>query len=337
MFFLFKISQLVVPLEGKRVVTIDIMRGVAALMVVLFHYTGTKTIQFEQPNLLYQAGKYGFLGVEVFFIISGFVITLSLSNSGYQLKNFFTFIKKRIIRIDVPYISSIIVEIILIYLVFLTGLRNELSERLVWSDVLLHVFYLNGLLDRTWLIPVYWTLAIEFQFYIILALVYSRFVNSLLWRVILFLLFFSVGMWLDVNYIFSHVHLFFLGITCYFIRKEPTDIKNWIFLIGIILLIYIRYDLPLFVVCNVTVLITLFGNFKNSLLKFLGKISYSIYLIHVPFGGRILKYVNSSDFSDFEKSIVIIITFLLTIPVAWVFYLIFEKTSQRLASKIRYN
>ena len=56
---------------------------------------------------------WGWAGVEVFFVISGFIIPFTLWQSGYRLKNYARFILKRIIRLDPPYLLSILLAIAL--------------------------------------------------------------------------------------------------------------------------------------------------------------------------------------------------------------------------------
>ena len=72
--------------QGNRIrlLELDALRGIAALMVVLFHFTMDR----PEMNLGF---KYGVTGVDFFFIISGFVIFLTLSNT----KNWKDFVQKR--------------------------------------------------------------------------------------------------------------------------------------------------------------------------------------------------------------------------------------------------
>src|ERR1035441_2897196 len=54
---------------------------------------------------LYRSGKYGWLGVEIFFVISGFIIPYSLYKAGYRVSDFTRFLLKRIARLDPPYLD----------------------------------------------------------------------------------------------------------------------------------------------------------------------------------------------------------------------------------------
>ena len=79
--------------QGKnRLLELDALRGIAALMVVLFHFT------MDRPEMYY-GFKYGVTGVDFFFIISGFVIFLTLSST----KNWKDFVVSRFSRLYPTY------------------------------------------------------------------------------------------------------------------------------------------------------------------------------------------------------------------------------------------
>ena len=79
-----------------RIKELDSIRGIACLMVVLFHYTTRYSISFNtQKTTALLDFKYGGLGVSLFFMISGFVIYLSINN----VKDAKTFFIKRFIRL----------------------------------------------------------------------------------------------------------------------------------------------------------------------------------------------------------------------------------------------
>ncbi len=80
----------------KRLKILDGLRVLAIIFVMLFHYlylyNGKHYDLFFIDKSYF---KYGFLGVQLFFIISGFVITLTLTRSN----NFLIYLKKRWIRL----------------------------------------------------------------------------------------------------------------------------------------------------------------------------------------------------------------------------------------------
>src|SRR5688572_29637953 len=71
-------------MERDRIAELDLLRFLAAAAVVLFHATDWPT----QTNLLRAAATFGFMGVPLFFMISGFVILMTAQNrSGLQFVN----------------------------------------------------------------------------------------------------------------------------------------------------------------------------------------------------------------------------------------------------------
>ena len=61
-------------IKSKRIESLDALRGLAALAVMLRHYTTIFSVDYDVPSNFNFEFKYGYLGVELFFLISGFVI-----------------------------------------------------------------------------------------------------------------------------------------------------------------------------------------------------------------------------------------------------------------------
>ena len=81
--------------ETKRFESLDSIRGIAALCVVLCHYCYGYFVLFEvRENGLYAARTFG-LAVQLFFMLSGFVIFYSVNSKTSVV----TFLKKRFIRL----------------------------------------------------------------------------------------------------------------------------------------------------------------------------------------------------------------------------------------------
>ena len=68
------------------IISLDWLRGIASLMVCFFHVK--KYIWWTyNPNWITKAFEQGYLGVYIFFIVSGFVIPYSMCVKNYQLKS----------------------------------------------------------------------------------------------------------------------------------------------------------------------------------------------------------------------------------------------------------
>ena len=168
------------PARGVDV--IDPLRGLAALSVAWFHFTHGSP-DYLPEGWLKSTGTYGWMGVEVFFVISGFVLPFSMYAGGYRFQTrWVTFVKKRLTRLEPPYIAFLSILLVLV-LLFLSSHAPGFSGQqphLRISDLLQHLAYLNAFTGGDWLDPVYWTLAVEFQFYFAVSLLFPLLVSKIL-------------------------------------------------------------------------------------------------------------------------------------------------------------
>src|ERR1039457_2336162 len=107
--------------HADRINVVHCLRGLASLLVCWFHLTNGHP-SFLQAGLLKYSGQYGWVGVEIFFVISGFIVPYAMLKGGYRLdlRHYLTFITKRIIRLDPPYLTSVRLAIGLAYLSTMT-------------------------------------------------------------------------------------------------------------------------------------------------------------------------------------------------------------------------
>ncbi|HZE71320.1 MAG TPA: acyltransferase [Pyrinomonadaceae bacterium] len=156
-----------------RLLSIDALRGLAALGVVLYHaIQQTKdpipSPVVKWPTLLIQiVSSYGYIGVFLFFVISGFCIHLQWARAradgeGGEI-HFGAFWKRRIRRLYPPYLIAFSVYLLIAALT--TGLN---LTRFFVYDVGSHLLMLHNLDPRTCysINGVFWTLAVEEQLYL---------------------------------------------------------------------------------------------------------------------------------------------------------------------------
>ena len=156
-----------------RLRSIDALRGMAALGVVFYHAVeqGQKVVPnnlLRYPVKLIQFGSsFGYIGVFLFFVISGFCIHLpwARTRANNQTSNiaFGAFWKRRIRRLYPPYL----IALFLFLFVTATAIGLPLTRSLVY-DVVMHVLMLHNLDSKTCysISGVFWTLAIEEQLYL---------------------------------------------------------------------------------------------------------------------------------------------------------------------------
>jgi len=155
----------------SRLSGVDALRGAAALGVVLYHTVGPHA-RFGPRVLNWLAIpilpmiRFGYVGVFLFFVISGFCIHLSRAKARVENKqpvSFAAFWKRRFRRLYPPYIIALI-----LYLgisAFTT--KFQITSFYIW-DVVSHLLMLHNLDSRTVysINGVFWTLAIEEQLYL---------------------------------------------------------------------------------------------------------------------------------------------------------------------------
>ena len=217
--------------------------------------------------------KYGWVGVQIFFVISGFILPYSLHKTGYQTKDFGTFILKRIIRIYPAYITAIIIGLAL---AFITG-RELISPIAIAS----HLLFLNDIIGLPNGSAVFWTLAIEFQFYLLIGLLYSRFLTSNIRSLsAVFCLTFS-SFWLNQPcYVLTWLPFFGLGITIF--NYKYTSMPGWMFWSAtcvLLMTILVMHGIPQVFATLFAVVFILYGKYDKEIqirkpLIFLGSISY---------------------------------------------------------------
>jgi len=224
--------------KARRIYQIDLFRFIAAMMVVMYHYAfrgyradNMSILEFPEIGGYF---KYGYLGVDLFFIISGFVIILSIKE--YSLS---TFLKSRIIRLYPAYWFCLTVT----FLVMLIwgGINYSVSIK----QFLVNTTMFQGLFGVRSVDGVYWSLLVELKFYIIIAvyMVLRKIRRFDLNVLILFWLVLScLPVFIDFNsffitkilgfvFILNYSSYFIAGMLFYKIYKEGS---NLIYVLGLL-------------------------------------------------------------------------------------------------------
>lgn len=290
---------------------IDGLRFLAISLVVFLHITlfvldkTTFTLNYSSfDNWLIYILKNGSRGVNLFFVISGFILALPFAkhflSTGpkISLKKFYL---KRLTRLEPPYI---IATLLCFVLLILKGKYTftELIAPLGTSLVYLHnIFpfgpYVNG---------VAWSLEIEVQFYLLvplLALIFKldkrvrRFVNLLIIILFPILNHFYPS---SILSLYVYLHYFFIGFLLADLYVSENKVKinkllsSLIGLSALATIVYINFTQSL--IKQFTFLFVIFvfyylvlnddlwrRIFSNKILTSIGGMCYSIYLIHVIF------------------------------------------------------
>jgi len=349
--------------DQRRFLFLDGLRGIAAMMVVVFHLYGNlqPAVSTWLPSLLSTLALNGQFGVDIFFVLSGFVIAHSVSNGERSWRYLGRFGLRRSIRLDPPLWMTIFVEVVLIRI----GLRlfPDLGTHLPsWSQIAANVTYTQGFLGIPDIEPVFWSLTYEVQFYIVLvgALVLLHRVprsRSLTPGLFIAVFCYSLGIWLGAfpspvrGLFIDRWFQFALGIAAWavFMRHISKAQFAWLCVItacAIVALSPIPYrarSTEVAVLAAVVMtFVSLTGRLETTLsgpvIQFLGRISYSLYLIHLSVGWRFISVFQRQfgpELGPAMASAAFLGGVMLSVITAWLLYATLEAPSMRLARCIR--
>lgn len=150
-------------MDRRRAYELDLLRVVAAVAVVAFHLTcaghGFNGVSVGYPRAVTDVSRYGFLGVELFFFISGYVILTSARGRSAG-----SFAAARAWRLYPAYVVAVTVS-------FLVARAAEPERGLSVGDWLVGLTMVQSFVGRPDVDGVYWTLAAELVFYAVVAVV----------------------------------------------------------------------------------------------------------------------------------------------------------------------
>jgi len=162
--------------RNGRIASLDAIRGIAILLVLLHHYI-TAPSAFEPgslPDRIIGLISFGWSGVDLFFVLSGFLIGGIILRNGHEDGFLFGFYRRRAARLLPLYLVVVgLYAIVAPYLVAAYGERAAWLASTVGAPLWSHLFYLQNFfiaahqsLGGNWLAPT-WSLAIEEQFYLV--------------------------------------------------------------------------------------------------------------------------------------------------------------------------
>ncbi len=156
--------------KGRRLVELDALRFVAAFAVMSFHYlAASRSLWNEHPTTLFsevnRLTTLGILGVELFFLISGFVILMSVWG-----RTIGQFAISRVARLYPAYWFAVLVIFILYRFSGVSGFDPKLDD----GEYLLNLTMLQGAFGVGHAGSVFWSLWVELRFYVLVA-VFSLF------------------------------------------------------------------------------------------------------------------------------------------------------------------
>ena len=358
----------------NRIKELDGIRGIAIFLVLIWHY-----IVVPIPSTIVEA-PFGILikflaltwsGVDLFFVLSGFLIVGILLDAKGSNNYFYTFYIRRALRI-LPLYSVILI----LFVVLPNWISNDwlfAPSLPLWSYF---TFTQNFFMHSHWFGPnwlaITWSLAVEEQFYLVLPFLVHKLSRKKLAYVFLSLICLAPIFRLIFNNLGAYVFPFaradsiLMGGLIAILNRSPKGkivlIENYQYLIGIFLIFLfgagvITLDIPeignAFVHFWLAVLYSLFilictlqpskmavSLVSNRFFIWLGLRSYGIYLLHQPINGLTHQYLNGNtkpSFSNLHEFIATLIAFIITFVFAEMSFRFFESFFLAYGKKFSYE
>lgn len=346
----------------NRILPLDGWRTIASLGVVWIHawtMAGNPALKCFGADLFKPLAIVG-NGVDFFFVISGFCLYLILKDKPINTQTYTTFIKNRWLRIGPAFYICAVVSWMMITPLFDATAFKQLFYNFIYVS---NIVPLNGNHNSNIVAP-FWSLAVEFQFYILLPFMLLGASKLGIKKTLAFLFVFGFALCFvftsdDNKYqLVTKVCHFTVGIFCAVIflenKVKPAILtKWWGALIGVIICFSGRLFMSSSCTENTNEIIRILSNafgplflsggfallmlnsitsattgkwLTNPVLQFYGKISYSVYLWHYIILLTIEKHVLALSCTDSAKALLLFFGGLAIItPVAYASYYFVER------------
>lgn len=284
------------PVSAARVGEIDALRGIAAVTVMLFHYTTRIEELYPMGEQAMVDVRHGHYGVNLFFIISGYVIFMTLHRTRQPMD----FVVSRFSRLFPAYWAAVALTFAVTYWLGLPG-KLVSAPQAVGNLLMIHSFFGVPHVDG-----VYWTLEVELLFY---AGMFALFragglgrVHSVLWALLGLRLSYhlaAVVLGVDLPWrvyrllILAYIPWFAIGISIYLVihprddadrRKSLAVVAGATALLGLAVspaVGVLALALAALVYCAATGRLPWLA---HPIMVWLGAISYTLYLLHENIG-----------------------------------------------------
>jgi peptidoglycan/LPS O-acetylase OafA/YrhL len=329
-------------MNKTRLEMIDVMRGLAALAVAIVHIVhNTTPMDFENDALravIESTTRYFYLGVNLFFVVSGFVIPWALMRARYTLHQYPRFMGKRLLRLQPPYYASVLMAIALAYAAASAPGFSGAPPDYTGGTLLAHLVLLPPVFDLEWANPVYWSLLVEVEYYLAIGLIVPLWLKWPPAAITISLLAANLLPLLSQNHehIPAHAPFFVLGaVLCLRNLGRLSDRQTLVVICVSLLAIALQHGLPHLICGLVALAFFVLPASAPRALTALGTISYSLYLVHYFVGIKAVHVLQRFADTDTERALVYVTALVLSAAAAIPFYWLFERTSLAWSGRIK--
>jgi peptidoglycan/LPS O-acetylase OafA/YrhL len=320
-----------------RIGELDALRGLAAVAVVLYHFTSLYGKNFGHLDAPLFELSFGHYGVQLFFMISGFVIFMTLDKTRGAMD----FIVSRFSRLYPAYWTALAISSLFVYTIGLSSQRlplSDLTANLTMIQSLLHFQHLDGS---------YWTLQVELLFYAqMLFWFMSGQLQRIPWIIAAWLtgvvLYHALPTWgmhiswtLSQLLILEFIPFFSLGIVFYRLHQGRAG-RQWVNHVLIAACIGVIAGTQSAAFLSVSLVFTgMFYLFIHGHLRwlqsapfmFLGAISYSLYLLHQVIGFAFIWHLEQDW--HVSSTVAVVVTIMVSVGLASMNTYLVEKPAMR--------
>ncbi|MHC2335489.1 acyltransferase family protein [Bradyrhizobium sp. USDA 4454] len=346
---------------GNRIPELDGARGVAVLAVLIGHYFG------EGEHAIYSL-RYGWMGVNLFFVLSGFLIG-SIILERKDSPNFVTvFYTRRALRILPAYFATVAATLGFIWLYGPSAwIDPPLPTASYFTFTQNLVMAWSGGMGTLWLLPT-WSLTVEEQFYLavpllmmciparaLLPAIITGIVLGLLTRSFLY----ANGADIPARMqLFSNGHVLLLGVLIAYVHHRSIKVPEIVLrliplapLVAFVTLIFAMGQFLLHVFLDLVP--TLFASYillavqgwaglrflRAKILQAFGTISYCLYLIHQPINGVLhgLIFDSRPDIGTTQQILVTVAAVVVSVCIAALSWIAIERPLLRMGRCFAYS
>lgn len=284
---------------------IDALKTIASQLIVMHHLAFYGPMSDYAlplaPNFIPWLHDYARIAVQAFLVIGGFLTARALARDGILInKPVKELLWQRYLRLMPPYICALLLAMAISAIVSHLMFHESIPEPLTLTRFIAHVFLLQGVLGFDGLFAGAWYVAIDFQLYALL--LFTLWVahrispdSQNLGCILAALLIIASLFWFNRNENLDNWAIYFFGayglgaLVYWAIQRHTASI--WLGLVGVLAIAALVIDFRSRIAVALTVAVVLgLGRYtgfietwpRSRLVGWLGRISYSLFLVHFP-------------------------------------------------------